>query len=57
LGTSYVDVVERIVELMEDLADPQLALAVDTTGVGRPDPVERGPSPQLGTIVPRGLAV
>jgi hypothetical protein len=28
--------VERIVELMEDLADPQLALAVDTTGVGRP---------------------
>jgi hypothetical protein len=36
LGTSYVDVVERIVELLENLADPQLALAVDTTGVGRP---------------------
>jgi len=35
LGTSYVDVVERIVELMEALADPQLALAVDTTGVSR----------------------
>ena len=30
-----MDVVERIVELMEDLADPQLALAVDTTGVSR----------------------
>jgi hypothetical protein len=36
LGTSYVDVVERIVALMEGLGDRELVLAVDTTGVGRP---------------------
>jgi hypothetical protein len=38
LGTSYVDVVERILELLGSLAklDKELVLAVDTTGVGRP---------------------
>ena len=36
LGTSYVDVVERIVELLTSLGDRELVLAVDTTGVGRP---------------------
>jgi hypothetical protein len=36
LGTSYVDVVERILELLTSLKDTELALAVDTTGVGRP---------------------
>jgi hypothetical protein len=36
LGTSYVDVVERIVELLESLGDKELVLTVDTTGVGRP---------------------
>ncbi len=36
LGTSYVDVVERILELLESLRDTELVLAVDTTGVGRP---------------------
>jgi hypothetical protein len=36
LGTSYVDVVERILELLETLGDKELVLAVDTTGVGRP---------------------
>jgi hypothetical protein len=36
LGTSYVDVVERILELLEALGDRELVLAVDTTGVGRP---------------------
>ncbi len=36
LGTSYVDVVERILALMKDLGDQELVLAVDTTGVGRP---------------------
>ena len=36
LGTSYVDVVERILKLLESLGDGELVLAVDTTGVGRP---------------------
>jgi hypothetical protein len=36
LGTSYVDVVERILKLLESLGDKELVLAVDTTGVGRP---------------------
>jgi hypothetical protein len=38
LETSYVDVVERILELLTSLAklDTELVLAVDTTGVGRP---------------------
>jgi hypothetical protein len=36
LGTSYVDVVERIIAMVEDLGDKELVLAVDTTGVGRP---------------------
>jgi hypothetical protein len=36
LGTSYVDVVERILELLKSLGDEEIALAVDTTGVGRP---------------------
>ena len=36
LGTSYVKVVERILELLESLKDTELVLAVDTTGVGRP---------------------
>jgi hypothetical protein len=38
LGTSYVEVVERIIELLKSLAklDEELVLAVDTTGVGRP---------------------
>ena len=36
LGTSYVVVVERILELLESLGDRELVLAVDTTGVGRP---------------------
>jgi hypothetical protein len=36
LGTSYVDVVERIIELLKSLGDEELVLAVDMTGVGRP---------------------
>jgi hypothetical protein len=36
LGTSYVDVVDRILALLASLADKPLVLAVDTTGVGRP---------------------
>ena len=36
LGTSYVEVVELVVELLKFLADEELVLAVDTTGVGRP---------------------
>jgi hypothetical protein len=36
LGTSYVGVVERILELLKSLGDEELVLAVDTTGVGRP---------------------
>ena len=36
LGTSYVDVVGRILELLTSLEDEELVLAVDTTGVGRP---------------------
>ena len=36
LGTSYVDVVERILKLLEALGDREMVLAVDTTGVGRP---------------------
>jgi hypothetical protein len=36
LGTSYVEVVERILELLESLRDTELVLAVDTTGVGQP---------------------
>jgi hypothetical protein len=36
LGTSYVDVVERIIMLLKSLGDEELVLAVDTTGVGRP---------------------
>jgi hypothetical protein len=38
IGTSYVEVVERVVELLGSLAklDRELVLAVDTTGVGRP---------------------
>ncbi len=36
LGTSYVEVVERIVERLRSLGDEEIVLAVDTTGVGRP---------------------
>ena len=36
LGTSYVYVVERLLELLTSLKDTELVLAVDTTGVGRP---------------------
>jgi hypothetical protein len=36
LGTSYVDVVERIIALLKSLGDEELVLAVDMTGVGRP---------------------
>jgi hypothetical protein len=36
IGTSYVEVVERVVELLKSLGDEELVLAVDTTGVGRP---------------------
>jgi len=36
LGTSYVHVAERILELLKSLGDRELVLAVDTTGVGRP---------------------
>ncbi len=36
LGTCYVGVVECILELLQSLGDRELALAVDTTGVGRP---------------------
>jgi hypothetical protein len=36
LGTSYVDVVERIVEMLKSLGDEEIVIAVDTTGVGRP---------------------
>jgi len=36
LGTSYVDVVGRILELLKSLGDKEIVLAVDTTGVGRP---------------------
>jgi hypothetical protein len=36
LGMSYVDVVDRILELLESLGDKEIVLAVDTTGVGRP---------------------
>jgi hypothetical protein len=36
LGTSYVDVVERILMLLKSLGDEELVLAVDMTGVGRP---------------------
>jgi hypothetical protein len=38
LGTSYVEVVRGVVELLKRLASPgeHAALAVDTTGVGRP---------------------
>jgi hypothetical protein len=38
LGTSYVDVVERVIELLKSLAelDEELVLTVDMTGVGRP---------------------
>jgi hypothetical protein len=38
LGTSYVDVVERIIVLLKSLAelDDELVLTVDMTGVGRP---------------------
>jgi hypothetical protein len=36
LGTSYVDVVERILELLKSLGDEEIVIAVDTTGVGRP---------------------
>src|SRR5215207_6795993 len=36
LGTSYVEVVERVVELLKSLGDDDVVLAVDTTGVGRP---------------------
>jgi hypothetical protein len=36
LGTSYVDVVERIIGLLKSLGDEELVLAVDMTGVGRP---------------------
>jgi hypothetical protein len=36
LGTSYVDIVERILKLLSSLEDKELVLAVDTTGVGRP---------------------
>ena len=36
MGTSYVKVVERILELLTSLEDEELVLAVDTTGVGQP---------------------
>jgi hypothetical protein len=36
LGTSYVDVVERIIVLLKSLGDDELVLTVDMTGVGRP---------------------
>ena len=36
LGTSYVDVVERILELLKSLGGEEIVIAVDTTGVGRP---------------------
>jgi len=36
LGTPYPDVVERVLELLKTLRDKKIALAVDTTGVGRP---------------------
>jgi hypothetical protein len=36
LGTSYVDVVERILELLISLGEEEVVLAVDMTGVGRP---------------------
>jgi hypothetical protein len=36
VGTSYVEVVERIVGLLKSLGENELVLAVDTTGVGRP---------------------
>jgi hypothetical protein len=36
LGTSYVDVVERIILLLKSLGDEELVLTVDMTGVGRP---------------------
>jgi hypothetical protein len=36
LGTSYVDVVERIIMLLKSLGDDELVLTVDMTGVGRP---------------------
>ena len=31
-----MDVVERVITLLESLGDEELVLAVDTTGVGRP---------------------
>jgi|SRR5215217_893623 len=36
LGTSYVDVADRIIELLKSLPDDEIVLAVDITGVGRP---------------------
>ncbi len=36
LGTSYVEVVDRLVELLKSLGAEERVLAVDTTGVGRP---------------------
>ena len=36
LGTTYVDVVERILELLKSLGGEEIVIAVDTTGVGRP---------------------
>jgi hypothetical protein len=36
LGTSYVDVAERVLTLLFSLRDAPLTLAVDMTGVGRP---------------------
>jgi hypothetical protein len=36
LGTSYVHVAERILELLKSLGDEEIVIAVDTTGVGRP---------------------
>jgi hypothetical protein len=36
LGTSYVDVVERIIELLKSLGGEELVLTVGMTGVGRP---------------------
>src|SRR5215207_2615278 len=36
LGTSYVDVVDRIIALLSSLGDEELILAIDTAGVGRP---------------------
>jgi hypothetical protein len=36
LGTSYVKVAERILELLASLGDRELVLTVDTTGAGRP---------------------